>query len=74
MPALNLITDHTSEDKNNMQVLKKTIDYVFVFCIFVLLCMSWWHKFPDIFLPYFFSFAIESYKYKTDFALKKYHF
>ena len=27
-------------------------------------------KFPDIFLPHFFSFAIESYIYETDFTLK----
>ena len=26
-------------------------------------------KFPDIFLPHFFSFAIESYIYETDFTL-----
>ena len=26
------------------------------------------------FLPHFFSFAIESYIYETDFTLKKYHF
>ena len=31
-------------------------------------------KFPDIFLPHFFSFAIESYIYETDFTLQKYHF
>ena len=32
---------------------------------------------PDIFLPHFFSFAIESYIYETDFTLglsQKYHF
>ena len=29
---------------------------------------------PSIFLPYFFSFAIESYIYETDFTLQKYHF
>ena len=28
----------------------------------------------DIFLPHFFSFAIESYIYETDFTLKKCHF
>ena len=33
-----------------------------------------WHKFPDIFLPHFYSFAIESYIYETDFTLQKYHF
>ena len=33
-----------------------------------------WHKFPDIFLPHFFSYAIESYIYETDFTLQKYHF
>ena len=27
-----------------------------------------WHKFPDIFLPHFFSFAIESYIYETDYG------
>ena len=27
-------------------------------------------KFPDIFLPHFFSFAIESYIYETDFTLQ----
>ena len=26
------------------------------------------------FLPHFFSFAIESYIYETDFTLQKYHF
>ena len=31
-------------------------------------------KFPDIFLPHFFSFAIESYIYETDFTLQKYQF
>ena len=31
-------------------------------------------KFPDIFLPHFFSFALESYIYETDFTLQKYHF
>ena len=31
-------------------------------------------KFPVIFLPHFFSFAIESYIYETDFTLQKYHF
>ena len=31
-------------------------------------------KFPDIFYPTFFSFAIESYIYETDFTLQKYHF
>merc|ERR1711928_1066 len=31
-------------------------------------------KFSDIFLPHFFSFAIESYIYETDFTLQKYHF
>ena len=31
-------------------------------------------KFPDIFSPHFFSFAIESYIYETDFTLQKYHF
>ena len=31
-------------------------------------------KFPDIFLPHFFSFATESYIYETDFTLQKYHF
>ena len=31
-------------------------------------------KFPDIFLPHFFSFANESYIYETDFTLQKYHF
>ena len=31
-------------------------------------------KFPDIFSPYFFSFATESYIYETDFTLQKYHF
>ena len=31
-------------------------------------------KFPDVFLPPFFSFAIESYIYETDFTLQKYHF
>ena len=29
---------------------------------------------PDIFSPHFFSFAIESYIYETDFTLQKYHF
>ena len=28
----------------------------------------WWHKFPDIFLPHFFSFAILSYIYETEFS------
>ena len=35
------------------------------------------HKFPDMFLPHFFSFAIESYMYETDFTSglsQKYHF
>ena len=30
-----------------------------------------WHKFPDIFLLHFFSFAIESYIYETDITLQK---
>ena len=29
---------------------------------------------PRHFLPHFFSFAIESYIYETDFTLQKYHF
>ena len=37
---------------------------------------SKWHKFPSIFLSHFFSVAIESYIYETDFTLdlsQKYH-
>ena len=30
---------------------------------------TYWHKFPDIFLPHFFSFAIESYINETDLHL-----